>query len=104
MPPGCRRKLWTKGLGPSEHGAGRDIDTTLPKELCDLPGGERVAQIPTHRRDDDLRRPTIAREGAAGSVGEVPMTGMASEALTTAAVETIARGGGLVAARTGGHW
>jgi hypothetical protein len=31
------------------------------------------------------------------------MTEMASEALTAAAVETIARGGGLVASRAGGH-
>jgi amidohydrolase family protein len=38
-----------------------------------------------------------------GSVGEVSMTEMASEALTAAAVETIARSGGPVAGRAGGH-
>jgi hypothetical protein len=103
MPPGCGRELWTEGLGPGEHGPGRDVDATLTQELGDLPGGERVAQIPTDRGDDDLRRPPVAREGAVGSVGEVPTTEMASEALTTAAVETIARSGGLVAGRAGGH-
>src|SRR5262245_33435503 len=70
LPPGCGRELWTEGLGPGEHGPGRDIDAPLSKELGDLPGGERVAQIPTDRGDDDLRRPTVAREGAAGSAGE----------------------------------
>ncbi len=91
MSAGCGRELWTEGLGPGEHGPGRDIDATLTKELGGLPGGERVAQVPTDRGDDDLRRPTVAREGAAGSVSEVSMTEMAGEALTTAAVETIAR-------------
>ncbi len=103
MPAGCGRELWTEGLGPGEHGPGRDVDATLTKELSDLPGGERVAQVPTDRGEDDLRRPTVAREGAAGSVGEVPMTEMASEALRAATVETIARSGGLVAGRAGGH-
>ncbi len=41
MPAGRGRELWTKGLGPGEHGPGRDIDTTLSEELGDLPGGER---------------------------------------------------------------
>ncbi len=36
-------------------------------------------------------------------MGEVSMTEMAGEALTAAAVETIARSGGLVAGRAGGH-
>ena len=45
----------------------------------------------------------VAGEGAAGSVGEVSMTEMAGEALTAAAVETIARRGRLVAGRAGGH-
>jgi hypothetical protein len=58
-----------------------------------VPGGERVAQVPTDRGDDDLRRPTVAREGAAGSVSEISMTEMAGEALTAAAVETITRSG-----------
>jgi hypothetical protein len=102
VPPSRSCELWTEGLGPGEHCPGRDIDATLSKELGDLPGGERVAQVPTDRGDDDLRRPTVAREGTAGSVGEVPMTEMASEALTTAAIETIARRGGLVAGRAGG--
>jgi hypothetical protein len=62
---------------------------TLTEELGDLPGGEWVAQVPTHPGDDDVRRPTVAREGAAGGLGEVPMTGMAGEALTAEAVETI---------------
>jgi hypothetical protein len=86
--------VWTEGLGPGEHGPGRDINATLTKELGDLPGGERVAQVPTDRGDDHLRRPTVAREGAAGSVSEVPITEMAGEALTAAAVETITRSGG----------
>jgi hypothetical protein len=103
MPAGCGRELWTEGLGPAEHGPGRDINATLTKELGYLPGGERVAQVPTDRGNDDLGRPTVAREGAAGSVGEVPMTEMAGEALTAAAVETITRGGGLVAGRAGSH-
>ncbi len=72
-------------------------------ELGDLPGGERVAQVPTDRGEDDLRWPPIAREGAVGSVSEVPMTEMAGKALTAAAVETIARSGGLVAGRACGH-
>jgi len=42
-----------------------------------------------------------AREGAARSVGEVPMTEMAGKALTAAAVGTIARSGGLVTGRKG---
>ena len=75
MPPGRGRELWTEGLGPGEHGPGRDINAALTKELGNLPGGERVAQVPTDRDDDDLRRPTVPREGTAGSVGEVPMTG-----------------------------
>ncbi len=104
MPPGRSCELWTEGLGPGEHGPGRDTDAALSKELGDLPGGERVAQVPTDRGDDDLRRPTVAREGAVGSLSEVPMTEMAGEALTAAAVETIARGGGPVAGRAGGHW
>jgi hypothetical protein len=103
MPPGRGRELWTEGLGPGEHGPGRDINATLSQEFGDLPGGERVAQVPTDRGDDDLRRPTVAGEGAAGDLGEVSMTEMASEALTTAAVETIARSGGLVAGRAGGR-
>jgi len=81
-------------------------ETSMPrsaKELGDLPGRERVAQVPTDRGEDDLRWPPIAREGAVGSVSEVPMTEMAREALTAAAVETIARSGGLVAGRAGGH-
>jgi hypothetical protein len=45
MPPGGCRELGTEGLGPAEHGPGRDIDATLSEELGDLPGGERVAQI-----------------------------------------------------------
>jgi hypothetical protein len=60
MPAGCGRELWTEGLGPGEHGPGRDIVATLSQELGDLPGGERVAQVPTDRGDDDLRRPTVA--------------------------------------------
>ena len=36
-------------------------------------------------------------------MGEVSMTEMAGEALTAAAVETIARSGGPVAGRAGGH-
>jgi hypothetical protein len=103
MPPGYGRELWTEGLGPGEHGPGRDIDATRTQELSDLPGGERVAQVPTDRGEDDLRRPPVAREGAVGSVGEVSMTRMAGEVLTAAAVETIARSGGLVAGRAGGH-
>jgi len=103
MPPGCGRELWTEGLGPAEHGPGRDINATLTKELGYLTSGERVAQVPTDRGDDDLRRPTVAREGAAGSVGEVSMTEMAGEALTAAAVETITRSGRLVAGRASGH-
>ena len=42
MAPGRGRELWTEGLGPGEHGPGRDIDAALSKELGDLPGGERV--------------------------------------------------------------
>ena len=37
-------------------------------------------------------------------MGEVTMTGMASEALTASAIETISRIGGLVAGRAGGHY
>jgi hypothetical protein len=103
MPPSRGGELWTEGLGPGEHCPSRDINATLTKELGNLPGGERVAQVPTDRGDDDLRRPAVAREGAAGSVSEVSMTKMAGEALTTAAVETITRSGGLVAGRAGGH-
>ena len=66
IPPRRGRELWTEGLGPGEHGPGRDIDATLNEEFGDLPGGERVAQVPADRGDDDLRRPTVAREGAAG--------------------------------------
>ncbi len=83
MPPGRGGELWTEGLGPGEHRPGRDIDATLSKELGDLPGRERVAQVPTDGGEDDLRRPTVARECTAESVGEVPTTEMASEALTT---------------------
>ena len=36
-------------------------------------------------------------------MGEVPMAETAGEALTAAAVETIAPGGGLVTGRAGGH-
>ncbi len=86
-----------------EHGPGRDSNATLTKQLGYLPGGERVAQVPTDRGDDHLRWPTVAREGAAGSMGEVSMTEMAGEALPAAAVETITRCGGLVAGRAGGH-
>src|SRR5215472_4338768 len=99
MAPGRGRELWTEGLGPGEHGPGRDINATLSEELADLPGGERVARVPTDRGDDDLRRPAVAREGATGSVGEVSMTRMAGEALTAAAVETIAGSGRPVAGR-----
>src|SRR5690349_22233348 len=49
MPPGRGRELWTEGLGPGEHRPGRDINAALTNELGDLPGGERVAQIPTDR-------------------------------------------------------
>ena len=57
-----RRELWTEGLRPGEHGPGRDINATLTEELGDLPGGEWVAQVPTHRGDDDVRRPTVAEK------------------------------------------
>jgi len=103
MPPGGGRELGTEGLSPGEHGPCRDIDATLGEELGDLPGGERVAQIPAHRGDDDVGWPTVAGGGAARGVGEVPVAGTAGEALAAAAVETIARGGGLVAGRAGGH-
>ena len=103
MSLGRALQLWTEGLGPGEHGPCRDIDATLAEEFGDLPGGERVAQAPMDRRDDDLRRPTVAREGAAGGVGEVTMAGMASEALTASAIETVAPLGWLVAGRAGGH-
>ena len=56
MPPGRGRELWTEGLGPGEHGPGRDIDATLTEKFGDLPGGEWVAQVPTDRGDDELRR------------------------------------------------
>ena len=46
MPPGGCRELGTEGLGPGEHGPGRDIDATLTEALGDLPGAERVAQVP----------------------------------------------------------
>ncbi len=42
MPPGRGCELWTEGLGPAEHGPGRDINAALSKELGDLPGGERL--------------------------------------------------------------
>jgi hypothetical protein len=29
MPSGRSRELWTEGLGPGEHGPGRDINATL---------------------------------------------------------------------------
>ncbi len=103
MPPGGCRELGTEGLSPGEHGPGRDIDATLGKELGDLPGGERVAQIPAHRGDDDVGWPTVAGEGATRGVGEVPMAGTAGEALTATAVESIARSGGSAAGRAGGH-
>jgi hypothetical protein len=62
MPPGRCRELGTEGLGPGEHGPGRDINATLTEELGDLPGGERVAQIPAHRGDDDVGWPTVAEK------------------------------------------
>jgi len=104
IPPGRGGELRPEGLGPSEHGPGRDINAPLTEELGDLPGGERVAQLPAVRGDDDLRRPTVARESAAGGVGEVPTAGMTDEALTDAAVETISRGDRLVADWAGGQW
>ena len=77
-------------------------ETSMPRSLRrDLPGRERVAQVPADRGDDDLRRPTVAREGAAGGVGEVTMA--AGEALTASAIEPIVRIGGLLTGRAGGH-
>jgi hypothetical protein len=32
MAPGRSCELWTEGLGPGEHGPGRDTDATLTKE------------------------------------------------------------------------
>ena len=81
-------------------------ETSMPRsgeELGDLAGGERVAQIPAHRGDDDVGWPTVAGERAARGMGEVSMAGTAGEALAAAAVETIAPGGGLVTGRAGGH-
>ena len=62
MPPGRGRELWTEGLGPGEHGPGRDTEATLTEDFGDLPGGEWVAQVPADRADDDLRRPTVAEK------------------------------------------
>jgi hypothetical protein len=36
MPPGRGRELWTEGLGPGEHGPGRDINAA---RSCAVPRG-----------------------------------------------------------------
>jgi hypothetical protein len=87
--------------GPSSDGQGGDVDPALGQELGDLPGRERVAEVPAHAGQDHLGRPTVAGEGGTRELGEVSAAGATGVALATAAIVAVALGGRLLADQAG---
>jgi hypothetical protein len=64
LPPvDSRPLLRSEGLHPVEDRPVRDIDATLGQQLQDLPAGERVGQVPAHRRRAHVGRPAVATAG-----------------------------------------
>src|SRR5262249_54165524 len=74
----------SESLDPGQDGPGRDVDPALGQEFGNVPGGERVAEVPVDGGQDHLSRPTVAGEGGTGELGEVPAAASTGVALTTA--------------------
>ncbi len=57
------RQQWAEHLRPHQDGPVGDIDAAFGQQLPDLATGQRVREVPAHRRQDDVRWPAIAAEG-----------------------------------------
>jgi hypothetical protein len=103
VPAHVGRQERAEGLDPAQHGALGDVDPSLHQEDHRARGGARMAELPAHRREDNLPRPAIPGERRCGVLSAAAMAASTPLAVPPNSVSPVAFRGGLVARRTGWH-